>query len=100
MFFFLLFIGHHQSADLIWLRYPFVKTTESYEVSLAIIYRQTSYESGIFRQYYGIIHGSPIKYTRFADWVAIWVVYLPERTETAEPNYRIGPDCAGRAYLQ
>ena len=24
-------------------------------------------------------------------------VYLPERTETGGPTYRIGPDCAGRA---
>ena len=33
----------------------FVKTTESYEVSLVTINRQTSYESGILRQDYGHI---------------------------------------------
>ena len=41
----------------------FVKTTESYEVSLGTISGQTSYDFGILRQEY------------------------------AGPNYRIGPDC-------
>ena len=34
----------------------FVKTTESYEVSLVTINQQTSYESGILRQDYGTIN--------------------------------------------
>ena len=35
----------------------FVKTTESYEVSLVTINRQTSYESGTLHQNYEIIRG-------------------------------------------
>ena len=74
------FIGHHQLANLIRIRYPssrlrnhmlfhwspstskphltpvsFVKATESYAVSLVTINWQTSLESGILRQGYGII---------------------------------------------
>ena len=30
--------------------------------------------------------------TRFADLVTIWVVHLPEQTETGRPNYCIGRD--------
>ena len=33
--------------------------------------------------------------TRFAYWVTIWVVHLPEQTKPGGPNYRIGPDCWG-----
>ena len=33
--------------------------------------------------------------TRCADWVTMWVVFLPERTEIGGPTYRIGPHCAG-----
>ena len=40
----------------------FVKTTESYEVSLVIINRQTSYDSGILRQDYGIIRSLPMNH--------------------------------------
>ena len=29
--------------------------------------------------------------TRLDDMITIWVVYLPERTETGGPYYRIGP---------
>ena len=29
-----------------------------------------------------------------ADWVTLLVVYIPKETETGEPNYRIGSDCA------
>ena len=75
----------------------FVKTTKSYEVSFVTINRQTSYDSGIFRQDYGIIRGLPMNHTRFADWVTMWVVHLPERTETGGLNYHIGPDFTGRA---
>ena len=57
----------------------------------------TSYDSGILRQDYGIIQGLPMKHTRFADRVTIWVAHLPEWTETGKPNYRIGPDCVGSA---
>ena len=38
--------------------------------------------------------------TRFADWVTIWVVHFPGRTETSGSNYRIIPDSASRAWLQ
>ena len=75
----------------------FVNTTESYEVSLVTNNRQTSYDSGILRRDYGIIHGLPMYRMRFVDWAIILVVHLPERTETGRPYYRIGPDCAGRA---
>ena len=57
----------------------FIKTTESYKVSLVTINRQTSYYSGILYQNYGIIRGLPMNHTRFADWVTIWLVHLPER---------------------
>ena len=38
----------------------FVESTESYAVSLVTINRQTSYDSGILRQDYGIIRGLPM----------------------------------------
>ena len=72
--------------------------------SLVTISRQTSYDSGILRQDhgilrgcichhqsanygirrqdYGIIRGLPMNRTRFADLVTMWVVHLPEWTET------------------
>ena len=34
----------------------------------------------------------PMNHTRFADWVTIWIVHLPDLTDTGEANYRIGPD--------
>ena len=37
--------------------------------------------------------GAPVSFED-SDWVTIWVVLLPERTETDGPYYRIGPDCA------
>ena len=58
----------------------FVKTTESYEVLLVFINRQTSYESGILHQDYGHIQGLPMNCIRLAD--------LPIRTETGGPNNR------------
>ena len=30
-----------------------------------------------------------MNHTRVADWVTIWVVHLPERTETGGLNYRM-----------
>ena len=75
----------------------FVKTTGSYKASLVTINRQTSYDSGINCQDNGIIRGLSINNTRLADLITIWIVHLLERTETGWPNYRIEPDCAGRA---
>ena len=43
---------------------------------------QISYYSSILCQDYGIIQGLPMNHMRFADWVTIWVVHLPEWTET------------------
>ena len=40
-----------------------------------------------------------MNHTRFADWVTIWRAHVPERTELAGPNNRIGPDCAGHACI-
>ena len=31
--------------------------------------------------------------TRFADWVTIWIIHLPDRPQTSRPNHCIGPDC-------
>ena len=45
----------------------FVRTTESYTVSLATTSRQTSYDSRIHCPDYGIIRGLSVNYTRFAD---------------------------------
>ena len=59
----------------------YVQTTESYEVSVVAVSRQTSYDSGILRHDCAIIRGLP----------------MTERTETGGPNYRIGPDYASRA---
>ena len=69
----------------------FVKTAESYEVSLATINPQTLYDSGILRKDNGVMRGLPMNHTRFAYWVTICVVHLPERTETGGHNYCIGP---------
>ena len=41
-----------------------------------------SHDSSILSQDYGIIQGVPMNHMRFADWVTIWVVHLPEWTET------------------
>ena len=62
--------------------------------SLVTINQQTIYNSGILRQDYRIIQDLAMHYMRFADWVTIWVVHLPEWTETDEPNYCIKSDCA------
>ena len=51
-----------------------VKATESYQVSLITINRQTSYDSCNLSQNYGIIRGLSIGFT-------ILVVHLPEWTE-------------------
>ena len=58
----------------------FIKTSESYKVSLVTISWQKSYDSGILREDCGIIQGLPMIHTRFADWVNICVVYLLELT--------------------
>ena len=34
-----------------------------------------------------------MNHTKLADYITIWVVHLPERTETGGPNYSIGQDC-------
>ena len=74
----------------------FVKTTESYNVSLVSISWQTLYGSGILHQDNRIIRDLPMDHTRFADWVSIWVVHLiQEQTKVGGPNYSMGPDCAG-----
>ena len=44
---------------------------------------QTSYDSSILRQDYGIVRYLPMNCTSFVDWVTIWVVHLPERIEQA-----------------
>ena len=67
----------------------FVETTESVEVSLVTINRQTSYDPGILRQDNGIIRSLPMEYMRF-DLDGIY-------TETGGLIFRIGPDCVGRA---
>ena len=51
--------------------------------SLVTINRQTSYDSGILRQDYGIIRGLPMNDTRVADWYTIWVVHSQERMKWA-----------------
>ena len=82
-FFFFFFFALHRSPSIGKPRMTpvsFVKTTELYEVSLVTINRQTSYDSGSFRQEFGIIRGLPMNITRFADWVIICVVHLSERT--------------------
>ena len=56
----------------------FVKTTQSYEVKLVTINRQTSYDSGIRRQDYGLIRGLPVNRARLVD--------LRTRTQTGRPN--------------
>ena len=78
----------------------FVKTTESYDVEFVTISRQTSYDSDILHQDYGIIRGLSKDHTGFADWDSLWAVPLSKRTKTGGLNYCIGPDCAGRAQLQ
>ena len=50
--FFRLFIGRHQSANLIMTLVSYVKTTESYKVSLGTIKQKTSYDFGILHQDY------------------------------------------------
>ena len=52
------FFSAFQSTNLVWIRYP-----KSDEDSLATINRQTSYDSGIFRQNYGIIRGLLMNHT-------------------------------------
>ena len=76
---------------------PFVRTTESQEVWLITINRQTSYVFGILCRDYGIIWGLPMNPTGFADLDSIKVEDLLELTETGGPDYCIGPDCSGRA---
>ena len=49
----------------------FVRTTESYAVSLVSITRQTSYDYSILRQDYGIIRVLPMDYTKVAEWVTL-----------------------------
>ena len=66
----------------------FIESTESHEISLVSVNRQTSYNSGILRQDYGIIRGLPMNHTRFADKFIIWIVV-----------YRNGPKRAGRALI-
>ena len=60
----------------------FVNITESYEVPLGTISRQTSYDSVIFSQDFGDT-SKQWNHTKFADWVTIWLVHLPERTEAS-----------------
>ena len=69
----------------------FVKTSESYEVSLITISRQPSCDSDVLRRDYGIIRGL------LAESLSGCTV---SRTDCNGPNNRIGPDCAGRTYLQ
>ena len=83
-FFFLLFIKSLLIGKPRMTPVSFVKTTESYDVSLVTISRQTSYYSGFLRLDYRIIRGLPMVYTRFADWVTISVL-----------NYRNRPKRAG-----
>ena len=73
----------------------FVKTMESYNISLFLSKWQTPYDSGIIREGYGMIRGLLMDYPSFFDRVTIWVVYSRERTETGGPHYRIGSYCAG-----
>ena len=70
----------------------FVKTPESYEVSLVTINRQTSYDSGILRQDYGIIRRLPTN--NMSHHLGSTVTGTDRNGGS---NYRIGPDCAGRA---
>ena len=68
----------------------FVKTTESYSISLVTIRWQTLKDSGL--QFSRLLNRM-----RFAYWVTILVEHLPERTKTGRLNYRIGLDCVGHA---
>ena len=67
----------------------FVKSTESYKVSLVNIKRQTSYDSGILRQDYGI-----------RNYTGHHMDSIFSGKDQTGPNNRIGPDCASRAQLQ
>ena len=77
---------------------PFVKTTESFEVLLAVqFFSVFHWSSSIGEPWYP---SSRLRnHMGFGDQ-AYWVVHLPERTKTGEPNYRIGSEYAGRAQLQ
>ena len=66
---------------------PFVKTMESYEVSLVTINQQTSNDSGIHRQDYRIKGDLQMDHMRFANRVAIRGVHFPKPTETGGLNY-------------
>ena len=52
----------------------FAKTTETFEVSLVTINRQTSFDFGILRQDYRIIQGLLMNHTRFAHRGTISVI--------------------------
>ena len=73
----------------------FVKTMESYEVSFVTINRQTSYDSRILRQDYGLIQR--LLTNNMSHYRGSTVTGTDRN---GGPNYRIGPDCAGRASLQ
>ena len=74
----------------------FVKTTESNEISLVTINQQTSYDSGILRQDYEFVRGLSMNHTRYPYGQSVY----GNGPKRGRPNYRIGPDGAGRAYLQ
>ena len=71
----------------------FVRTTESYEVSLVTISRQTSYNSGILCQDYEIVRGMPMDHTRFAYWVTIWIVHLTGLIAASDQTVRAILSC-------
>ena len=60
------FIGHTQSAGI-----SFVKTTESYKVSLVNIKSRIQDHTSVLRNH-----------TRVVDWISIWIIHLLERTKT------------------
>ena len=59
----------------------YVKTSESDEVALVTVNRQTPFASDILRQDYGIIRGLQMNHT----------------CSTGRPNYCIGSDCMALA---
>ena len=67
----LLFIGHHHSANLVFLNFFYVSKLRYHEVSLVTINQQTSYDFGILRQDDRIIKCLPMNQVRFADCVTI-----------------------------
>lgn len=93
--------SNFRSCFLVWISIPMNIRKENVPPRRDVLIRsvflcfigQTMYDSGFLRKDHGIIWGSLMNHRSFVD-CHIWLLQLPDRTDSGGPYHCIESDCA------